>query len=115
PFEAASVLPDVEKRVARKVLGGGRVVHDPQHETVHAQMMARVEHLHGGSVAGGDALYEPVIGIVVLLLGVIGGKLWKRRTIVHMPPPCGVHSPPHCAAMRLLKASISPSSRASSR
>src|SRR5262249_33368204 len=29
PSEAPSVLPYVEKRVAREVLGGSRVVHDP--------------------------------------------------------------------------------------
>src|SRR5258707_3339369 len=34
PFKAPSVLPDVEKRVARKILGGGPGVHYAQHETV---------------------------------------------------------------------------------
>src|SRR5262249_50120679 len=42
PFEARSVLPDLEKRVAREVLGGGCVVHDPQPETVDSSMLAAV-------------------------------------------------------------------------
>src|SRR5262249_43785200 len=75
PFEAPSVFPHVEKRVAREILGGGRVVHDPEHETVDSQMMARVEDLHCGSVAGGDAFYEPFIGTVVLPVGMMGGNL----------------------------------------
>src|SRR5262249_9732609 len=60
PFEMACMLPDVEKHVARKVLGGGRVVHDPEHETVDSQMMARVEALHRDFVMGSDTFYEPV-------------------------------------------------------
>src|SRR5262245_23700008 len=115
PFEARSVLPDLEKRVAGKVLGGGRVVHEPQHETVDSYMMARVEDLHRASVAGGDAFYEPFTGTIVAPLAVMGGKLRKRRTILHHTPPPWVHYPPHCAAMRLLKASISESSRSRSR
>src|SRR5262249_26240462 len=112
-FETAGVLPDLEKHLARKVLGGGRVVHDPEHETVDPQMMARVEDLHGESVAGSGAFYEPLTGTVPV--GVMGGKLRKRATILHNPPPPWVHYPPHCAAMRLLKASISKSSRSRSR
>src|SRR5262249_50289816 len=48
PFEMAYMLPHIEKHVARKVLGGGRVVHDPEHETVDSQMMG----LHRDTLSG---------------------------------------------------------------
>src|SRR5262249_5268440 len=87
PFETASMLPDVKKHVARNVLGGGRLVHEPQHETVHPHMMARIEDFHRESVAGGDASDEPFIGTGVVPAGAMGGKLCKRRTISYLTSP----------------------------
>jgi hypothetical protein len=69
------MLPDLEKHIAGDVLGGCCVVHEPEHETVDSQMMTRVEELHGASVAGGDAFYEPFIGNVVIPVDAMGGKL----------------------------------------
>src|SRR5262249_37816961 len=112
-FGTAGVLPDLEKHLARKVLGGGCVVHEPQRKTIDSHMMPCVEDLHGESVAGGGAFDEPLTGTVPV--DVMGGKFRKRAIIQHNTPPPWVHYPPHCAAMRLLKASISESSRSRSR
>src|SRR5262245_11741730 len=87
PFETAGMLPDVEKHLARYVLGGGALVHEPQRETVDSHMMAGVEDLHCESVAGGDAFDEPFIGTGVVTAGAMGGKLCKRRTISHLTSP----------------------------
>jgi len=70
---------DVEEHVTREILGSGRVVHEPQQETVDPQVVARVEDLHRKPVAGGDALHEPFIGNVAVPAGVMGGTLESAK------------------------------------
>src|SRR5262249_4764919 len=86
-LEAASLLPDIEKHLTCEILGRGRVVHEPQHETVDPQVMACVQGLHREPVAGGAGFYEPFIGYVAVGPGVMCGTLRERRTVSHITSP----------------------------
>src|SRR5262249_60790527 len=54
---------------------------------VDPQAMGPVDALHRESVAGRDACHQPFIGTVAVPIGVMGGELRKRRTILHITSP----------------------------